>query len=163
MTLVGEAGMAVQRPRHRRDQFFAASHHAAIVAIGFVELKLGELRVVLEADAFVAKVAADLIDALVATDEQAFEVQLEGDAQEKVLFELVVIGYKRPRLRAAVERLQDGGFHLKETDFIQVATDGADDARPRDKGLAHLRIGQQVHVTLAKAGLDIAQAMPLIW
>ena len=79
MTLVGEAGMAVQRPRHRRDQFFAASHHAAIVAVGFVELKLGELRVVLEADAFVAKVAADLIDALVATDEQAFEVQLEGD------------------------------------------------------------------------------------
>ncbi len=49
-------------------------HDLKIIGIGPVELKLGELRIVLERNAFVAEVAADLVDAFQVADEQPLEV-----------------------------------------------------------------------------------------
>jgi hypothetical protein len=50
---------------------------------------------VLEADALVAEVAAELVDPLQAAHQQPLEVQLERDAQVQVLVKLVVVGDER--------------------------------------------------------------------
>ena len=98
---------AGQRLADRAQHLLGAPHHAVVVGVRLVELELRELRVVLEADALVAEVAADLVDALEAADQQALEVQLEADAQEQLLVELVVVRGERPGRRAAVDRLQN--------------------------------------------------------
>ena len=46
------------------DEFFAELHQVVVVRIGLVELKHSELGVVLGADALVAEVAIDLINAV---------------------------------------------------------------------------------------------------
>jgi hypothetical protein len=62
-----------------------------VVRVGLVELEHGELGVVLGADAFVAEVAVDLVDAVEAADDQALEVELGRDAQEEIEIERVVV------------------------------------------------------------------------
>ena len=46
-------------------------------------------------EAFVAEVAADLIDAIQAADEQPLEVKLQRDAQIKITAERVMVGNER--------------------------------------------------------------------
>ena len=62
---------------HLLSQF----HDLVIIAVGDVELDLGELGIVFERHAFVAKIAADLVNPLKPTHDQAFQVQLVRDAQ----------------------------------------------------------------------------------
>ena len=59
-------------------------HQVVVVGVGLVELEHGELGIVLGADAFVAEVAIDLVDAVHAADHQALEVELGRDAEEEV-------------------------------------------------------------------------------
>ncbi len=63
---------------------FAHRHDVVVVGVGLVAFEHGELGVVLEADALVAKDAADLVDLVEAADDQALEVQLRRDAQVEV-------------------------------------------------------------------------------
>ncbi len=96
----------------------------------------------LEADALVAEVATDLIHAVESADDQPLQVQLEADAQIQVLVQLVVVRNKRPRRRAAVDRLQDRRLHLKEPFAVEIVPQGAENRRPRAKQVADLRIRQ---------------------
>ena len=50
--------------RHVGDHFFGAAHDILIVGVGFVKLQLRKFRIVLEADAFIAEVAPDLVHAV---------------------------------------------------------------------------------------------------
>ena len=79
----------------------------------------------LERDALVAEVLADLVDALEAADDQALEVELGGDPQVERLVELVVVRRERPRERAAVARLQDRRLDLDEAVLVERAADRA--------------------------------------
>jgi hypothetical protein len=133
------------------DHALGEHHHVVIVPVGGVELQLGELRVVFEADALVAEVATDLVHPLIAADQQPFQIQLERDAQVKLLLELVVVGGERPRRRAAVKRLQDGRLDFQEAVVVHEAAQGADQSRSRAEDVAHLRIDGQVGVALAVA------------
>ena len=96
-------------------------HDVVVVGVGLVPLEHRELGVVLEADALVAEVLADLVDALEAADDAALEVELGGDAQVEVALELVVVGHEGPRHGAAVERLQDGRLDLDEAALVEKA------------------------------------------
>jgi hypothetical protein len=79
--LLGDAG----------DQILEAHHRVAVVDVRLVPLDHRELGVVLEVDAFVAEDAADLVDLLEPADDQPLQRQLERDAQEEILVELVVV------------------------------------------------------------------------
>ena len=81
----------------------------------------------LRADALVAEDPADLVDLLDAADQQPLEVQLQGDAQEQVDVERVVVRDERPGRGAAGDGVQRRRLDLAEALAVEVAADGADD------------------------------------
>ena len=95
------------------DEFFGEVHQVVVVGVGLVELEHGELGVVLGADAFVAEVAVDLVDAVEAADDQPLEIELRRDAQEEVEVERVVVGGEGPRGGAAGDLCASSGFRLR--------------------------------------------------
>ncbi len=71
--------------------------------------------------------------------------------------ELVVVGDEGLGSRAAVDRLQDGGFHFQEALTIQEFPQGADHRGTLAEDLAHLGVDRQVGIALAEAGFRIGQ------
>ncbi len=67
---VGDGG-AVDLLGDVDDELFGEAHEVVVVGVGLVELEHGELGVVPGADAFVAEVAVDLVDAVEASDDEA--------------------------------------------------------------------------------------------
>ena len=137
-------------------------HDVVVVDVGLVGLEHRELGVVLEADALVAEVLADLVDAVDAADDAALEVQLDGDAQVEVALELVVVRDEGSRQGAAVERLQHRRLDLDEAALVQEAADRGDDARALDEHLARVVVDDEVEVALAVARLDVGEAVVLL-
>ena len=72
------------------DELLDPRHRVPVVGVGLVPLEHRELGVVLERDALVAEVLAELVDPLEAADDQPLEVELGRDPQVEVLVELVV-------------------------------------------------------------------------
>ena len=93
---------------------------------------------------------------------QALEVELGGDAQVEVAVQRVVVRGERPRHRAAVERLQDRRLDLDEALAVEVGAHRGDDVRPRDEQRARLLGGHEVELAVAKARLDVLQAVELV-
>ncbi len=156
------ARRAVRRDRGGRDQRLGARHRVVDVGVGLVPLEQRELGVVLERHALVAEVLADLVDALEPADDQALEVELGRDAQVEVAVELVVVRRERPRVGAAVERLQRRRLDLDEAGAVELAAQGRDRARAQLELGAHLGVDQQVEVALAVARLDIGEPVVLV-
>ena len=115
-----------------------------------------------EADAFVAEIAPDLVDRGKAADDQPLQIQLEADAQIKVLVELIVVGDEGLCSRAAVDRLQDRRLDLEEAGVVQIGAQRAHDRGPRAEQVARLFVGQQVDVSPAIADLRVAHAVPFV-
>ena len=133
-----------------------------VVGVGLVELQHGELGVVLGADAFVAEVAVDLIDAVEAADHQPLEVQLRRDAQRERDVQRVVVRGERARGSAAGDGVQHRRLDFEVAARVKKLAHGAQDGRALDEGLAHLGVGEEVHVALAVADLYVLQATPLV-
>ena len=109
---VGDGG-AVDFFRDEDDEFFGELHQVVVVGVGLVELEHGELGVVPGADAFVAEVAVDLVDAVEAADDQALEVELGRDAQEEVEVERVVVRGEGLRGCASGDLVHHRGFDFE--------------------------------------------------
>ena len=128
-----------------------------VVGEGLVPLHDGELGVVLERDALVAEVLADLVDALEPSHDQPLEVQLGGHAQVERAVELVVVRREGACARAAVERLQDRRLHLDESRAVEVCPPRRDHAGTPLRVVAHVGVDHQVDVAMPVAGLDVGQ------
>ncbi len=100
---------------------------------------------------FVAEIAPDLVHPLVPAHQQPLQVKLEGDAQEEVLVELVVVGRKGRGCCPAVDGLQHGRLDLQEAALVEERPQCAHDGRPGDEDRPHLRVDGQVGVALAVA------------
>ncbi len=148
---------AVHLLRHEGDHLLGELHDLQVIGVSHVELELGELGVVLEGDALVAEIAPDLVDPVQPAHDQPLEIQLEGNAQEEILVQLVVVGDEGLGRRAAVERLQDGRFHLDEAVVIQELAQRGDDPGALAEDLAHLGVDRQVGVALPVAGFRVRQ------
>ena len=111
------------------DQRLGQVHHRVVVAVGLVGLEHRELGVVLRADPLVAEDPADLEDPLHAADQQPLQVQLEGDPQEEVDVERVVVRDERPGRRAAGDRLHRRRLDLDEPALGQDPAERRDDLR----------------------------------
>jgi hypothetical protein len=116
---------------------------------------------VVAVEALVAKVLADLVDALEAADDQALEVELVGDPEVEGLAEAVVERGEGPGRGAAVEGLERRGLDLEEVLAVQEATDGGDEAGAGLEDAADLAAGDEVDVALAVAQLDVLDAVPV--
>ena len=82
----------------------------------------------LRADPLVAEDAAEFVDLLDPADEQPLQRQFQGDAQEEVDVEGVVVRLERPRRGAAGDGVQRRRFHFHVAESVEVVADGADDA-----------------------------------
>ena len=113
-------------------------------------------------DPFVAKDAADLVDALEPADDQALEVQLEGDAQLEIEIESVVMRRERTRGRPSrlLRLVQDGGLHFDEIQVLEEAADTGDELRAAEEDLAHLQVRAQIHVALPVPSLVVGETVP---
>ena len=76
------------------------------------ERTMSHLWVVPRGHPFIAEDASELEDALKAADHHAFEVQLRCDAQRVVAPQRVMVGHKRPCIRAAGDGLENWCLHL---------------------------------------------------
>ena len=105
--------------RDALDELLDPRHRVAVVGVRLVPLEHRELGVVLERDALVAEVLADLVDALEPADDEALEVELGRDPEVEVRVELVVMRDERACERAAVARLQDRRLDLDEPPLVE--------------------------------------------
>ena len=137
-------------------------HQVFVGGVGLVELHHGELGVVADRDPFVAEVAVDLEDPLEAADHQPLQIELRRDAQEELHVERVVMGGEGPRRGAAGDRLHHRRFDFEEIVLDHEVADGADDAAALLEDFAHLGIDDQIEITLAVAGLDVGETVPLL-
>jgi hypothetical protein len=81
LTLIVNFGGAVDGLAGFSDITFTEISDTVVVDIGLIEFLHGELGVMLIADTFVAEVTTEFIHGIVATNEQAFQIQLEADSQ----------------------------------------------------------------------------------
>ncbi len=143
--------------RHGLDERLDPGHRVGVVGVRLVPLEHRELGVVLERDALVAEVLAELVDALEPADDQALEIELRRDAEIEVALELVVVRHEGACERSAVARLQHRRLDLDEALAVEVGAHGGDDARPQDEGGSRLLVDEQVQVALAVAELDVRE------
>ena len=126
-----------------------------------VDFDLGELGVVTGGDALVAEAPTDLVDALHAADEETLEVKLGGDAQEEVHVEGVVMGDEGLGGGAARDLVHHGGLDLEVAGGVEVLAQERDDVGALDEEVADVGVGEEVDVTLAIAGFDVGEPVPL--
>ena len=113
----------------------------------------------LERDALVAEILADLVDALQPSHDQPLEIQLGGHAQVERAVELVVVRREGACARAAVERLQDRRLDLDESRPVEVCPPRRDHAGTPLRVVAHVGVDHQIDVAMTVARLDVREAV----
>ena len=142
-------------------QLLGQVHQRLVGGVGHVELAHAELGVVLAREPLVAEGAADLVDPVIAAHQQPLEVQLGSDAQLQVHVQGVVVGLEWFGRGAAQHRVQHRRLHLQKVPLIEEGADELDHVAALAEDLGHVRVGHQVHVPLAVAGLLVLEAAPL--
>ena len=143
------------------DEGLDGLHHGVVVAVGLVGLEHGELGVVAAGEALVAEVASDLEDLVDAADEEALEVELEGDAEVELAAEGVVPGLEGLGGGSARDGLHHGRLDLDVAPAMEEGADFADDGGPEEEGVADVVVGDEVQVALPVADLGVLEAVPL--
>ena len=143
------------------DDRLGQVHHRAVIAEGLIRLEHRELGVVPRADPFVAIDAAQLVDPLHAADEQPLEMQLQGDPQEQLDVERVVMRDERPGRRAAGDGVQRGAFDLAEALLVQRVADRLHDLGAALEPLEHALAVRQIEIPHPLPQFGVGQARVL--
>ena len=133
-----------------------------IIGIGLIKLHQCKLGVVPCIKTLVTENAAYLIDLFNAADYQPLEVKLKGDTQLEILVKGVKMCLKGSGSGAAGVDDKHGGLHFHKSLTVKEAADRADDLRALDKGVAHLRVDNQVDIALTVARVDVLQSVILL-
>ena len=144
------------------DQALGQVHAVVDVAERLVGLEGGELRTVAGVDPLVAEVPGDLEDPFIATDHQSLQVELGGDPEAEVDVQRIGVGEEGSGQGTARLRLQHRGVHLDEAVLHQLLAEGGDGPKPDVEDGSTLRVGQQVDLPLAVAGVGGGQAVPFV-
>ena len=155
--------------RRRARRAAAVTINASVSAITssyvgerLVGLHHRELGVVPGGQALVAEHPPDLEDPVHAADDQPLEVQLEGDAQEQLHVERVVVGRERAGVGTAGLDVQDRCLDLDEAALVERPPEAGDDGVADVEGPAGLGVDDEVGVALAESGVGVAEAVPLV-
>ena len=105
-------GSAVHVEAYLLYHLFGKLHHPVVVLVGYIYLHCGEFGVVSAVHSLVAEVFGELVDALEAAYNEAFEIQFIGNTQVKRYIQSIVMGYKRTGSCTTRYWLQYGGFDL---------------------------------------------------
>ena len=144
------------------EQVLEQIHHVVEIGVGLVELHGGELRIVLRVHALIAENAADLIHPVQTAHNETLQGQLGGDAHKHVDVQGVVVGDEGTGSGAAGDGVQDGGLHLHIAPAVQEVPHMLDELGADDEVALHLRVDDQVHISLAVAQLGVGQAVKFL-
>ena len=143
-----------------------------IIRIGLVKLEHGELRIMLCARTFIAKITIDLIHAIKPTHHQPLQIKLRCNAQIQRHIKRIVMGRERSRRGATRDRLQHRCFDFQIPARVEELTQRPQHTRPLDKHITHRdlawgafvqqRIHEQINIPLPIPQLDISQTGKLI-
>ncbi len=158
---VGHGG-AVYLQSHLGDELLGQLHQVMVVGVGLVELEHGELGIVLGGDAFVAKVAVDLVNAVETADHQALEVELGRDAQVQRKVQRIMVGAEGPGGGASGDGLHHRGLHLDIPALIEKAPDRLQHLGALDEDLTHIGVHEEIDIALPVAELHVGQAVILL-
>ena len=111
---------------------------------------------------FVAEIPVQLEHLWETADQQSLQIQLGGDAQEKIDAERVVVRLERPRRRAAGDRLHHRRLDFEKAAGVKKIADAAQDLAAGQKDRARFFVGNQVEIALAVAGFDVREAVPFV-
>ena len=162
LTLVLDRGRALHPLDQVNHERLGQLHHALHVGVGLVELEHGVLRAVPLIHALVAEDAADLEDAVVAADDEPFQIELERDAQVEVHVERVVVGAEGSRGRPPGQRLEDGCLDLDEAATLEEGPRFLHHPAAAQEDVHHLGIGDQIQVALPVAEFLVLQSVVLL-
>ena len=140
-----------------RHQLLGDRHNGVVISISHIKLKLGEFRIMLERNTFVAEIAPDLVNAVQPAHQETFQIKLEADAQKQFLMQLIVVGRERSRCRAAIDRLQNWCFNFHKVTLVQKSTDRLDRLGSDPEDLAYFGVHSQVNISAAIAGFRIGK------
>jgi hypothetical protein len=160
--LVDDLGVSQHSRRDLLDQEPGEVHHHGVVRVGLVALQHRELGIVLPGDPLVSEYSSDLVDPVEAPDHQTLQVELVGDAEVKGLIEDVMLRREGSCGGTPIDRLQHRRLHLEKAALVEGGADRRDHAAAQYGDLPRPLVGDQVQVALARASLDIGQAVPLL-
>ena len=163
LALIGDLLAAGDLARQLAEQRLGERHQVVVGRVGLIELEHRELGVVLARQPLVAEVAADLVDALEAADDQPLQIQLGRDAHVEIEVERVVVGLERLRRGAADDRVHHRRLDLEEAARVEEARGCRARWRVRLRNTSRTSgFDHQIDVALAVADLHVRQAVPLL-
>ena len=138
---------------------FSELHEVLVIPPGDVELHHREFRIVTHRNSLIPEVAVDLEHALEAADDQTLQIKLRRDPQIKLHVQRVVMGLEWPRGSTAGDRMHHRRFDFEVTMADHEFAHRLDNFRAHDKGIAHLRIHDQIDIAHAIALFGIGEAV----
>ena len=142
---------------HFFEHVLDEAHHPVVILVGHVDLHHGELRVVGLVHPFVAEVFGKFIDPFKTTYDEAFEVELIGNAEVQWDVERIVVGDERTGRGTPRDGLEDWGFHLHISCVVEDATHGRNDFVALAENLFHAGVYHEVDIALAVADFRIGE------
>ena len=143
------------------DQLFGQVHHRAVVAVRLIDFQHREFGVVPGVNSFVTVDPAQFVHPLDPSDQEPFEVQLQGDSQEQVDIQGVVVRNERPRGSPARDRVQGRPLDFHEPFRGQRAADRVDDLGPFQKPRQNTFAVDQIEIPHPVPQLGIDQPLVL--
>ena len=161
-SLIGDlrasADLVCQVAEHGLGQF----HHAVVIGIGLIEFHECEFRIVTRIDTLVPEDAADLVDSFHAADDQALQIEFQGNAQLDIFIERIVVRLKWTRRGTTRIWHKHRCLDFHEAAVIQEPADLADDLRALHEGVAHLGVHDQIQISLTVADVRVLKTMELL-
>ena len=129
-------------------QLFREIHRVTEVGVGPVKLKHGELGVMASGQALIAEVAIDLKDFLEPPHGKPLEIKLGGNPQIHLHIQRVVVRNEGSRGGAARDGVKHWRLDLNELPLGKKLPDELNGGRTHSENLAHLRIHDEINISL---------------
>mmetsp|Transcript_9194 Transcript_9194/g.13496 ORF Transcript_9194/g.13496 Transcript_9194/m.13496 type:complete len:262 (-) Transcript_9194:123-908(-) len=150
------------RIAHGYHKLFRQIHHIIVVSVCLVKLNRGKFRIMTGRNPLVTKDTPNFIDTIEATNDQPLQMQFCRDAKRQIHVHGVMIGLKRLSLSTPRLRMQDGRFNLQKSHGVEFPSEGGGDDRALAKGFPHVRVDNEVKVTISVPFGDIGEAVPFV-
>lgn len=150
---------AVDVEAYLLEHLLGEVHHPVIILIADVDLHAGELGIVGAVHSLVAEILRELINPLETAYDEAFQIELVGDAQVERYVESVVVGYERTGRSAPRNRLEYGGLDLHIAVAVEIGAHRVVDFRALDENLLDAVIDNEVDIAAAVAQLGVIESV----
>lgn len=142
-------------------EIFGLFDHVFKVPVSLVGFKGGKFRIVAVIHTFVPEIPVHFENPFKAAHDQALQIEFRRDTEVERHIERVQMGLERTGIGAAIERLEHRGLDFEESPVRQPLADGIEHLGTLHEGVTHVRIDDEIHISLAVTLFLVSEAMPL--